>query len=77
MTASLRDTRSLELYDRALNYLPGGVNSPVRAMRAIGRAPIFVHRAEGAELVDVDELGALRAVDEDRVAADRAHRANG
>jgi glutamate-1-semialdehyde 2,1-aminomutase len=34
--------------------LPGGVNSPVRAMRAIGRDPIFVERAEGAELFDVD-----------------------
>jgi glutamate-1-semialdehyde 2,1-aminomutase len=54
MAVSLRDARSIELYDRALNYLPGGVNSPVRAMRSIGRAPIFVQRAEGAELVDVD-----------------------
>ncbi len=34
--------------------LPGGVNSPVRAMRAIGRDPIFVDRGEGAELIDVD-----------------------
>ena len=34
--------------------LPGGVNSPVRAMRSIGRDPIFVARGEGAELVDVD-----------------------
>jgi glutamate-1-semialdehyde 2,1-aminomutase len=34
--------------------LPGGVNSPVRAMRAIGRDPIFVDRAEGAEIFDVD-----------------------
>ena len=33
---------------------PGGVNSPVRAMRSIGRDPIFVERAEGAELIDVD-----------------------
>jgi glutamate-1-semialdehyde 2,1-aminomutase len=54
MTASLTDTRSAELYARAVAYLPGGVNSPVRAMRSIGRDPIFVDRAEGAELVDVD-----------------------
>jgi glutamate-1-semialdehyde 2,1-aminomutase len=47
-------TRSGELYTRALGLLPGGVNSPVRAMRAIGRDPIFVARGEGAELVDVD-----------------------
>jgi glutamate-1-semialdehyde 2,1-aminomutase len=46
--------RSEELYRRALGLMPGGVNSPVRAMGAIGRAPIFVARGEGAELVDVD-----------------------
>jgi glutamate-1-semialdehyde 2,1-aminomutase len=45
---------SAELYERALELLPGGVNSPVRAMRAIGRDPIFVARGEGAELLDVD-----------------------
>jgi glutamate-1-semialdehyde 2,1-aminomutase len=54
MPASLTDTRSSELYQRALGLLPGGVNSPVRAMRAIGRDPIFVSRAAGAELFDVD-----------------------
>jgi glutamate-1-semialdehyde 2,1-aminomutase len=50
----LSDTRSAELYRRAVRVLPGGVNSPVRAMRAIGRDPIFVERAAGAELTDVD-----------------------
>ena len=54
MTASLTDTRSAELYRRALGLIPGGVNSPVRAMRSIGRGPIFVARGEGAELIDVD-----------------------
>ncbi len=54
MSASLTDTRSGELYRRALDLIPGGVNSPVRAMRAIGREPIFIERGEGAELVDVD-----------------------
>ncbi|HTY96783.1 MAG TPA: glutamate-1-semialdehyde 2,1-aminomutase [Solirubrobacteraceae bacterium] len=54
MSASLTDTRSAELYRRALELIPGGVNSPVRAMGAIGREPIFVERGEGAELVDVD-----------------------
>src|SRR5438105_1600770 len=43
-------TRSAELYERAAHVIPGGVNSPVRAMRAIGRDPIFVASAEGAEL---------------------------
>jgi glutamate-1-semialdehyde 2,1-aminomutase len=46
--------RSAELYRRALQVLPGGVNSPVRAMRQIEREPIFVERGEGCELVDVD-----------------------
>jgi glutamate-1-semialdehyde 2,1-aminomutase len=45
---------SSALYERALRVLPGGVNSPVRAMRQIGRDPIFVERGEGCELVDVD-----------------------
>jgi glutamate-1-semialdehyde 2,1-aminomutase len=53
-TSSLTDTRSSELYRRALHVLPGGVNSPVRAMRAIGRDPIFVERGAGAEILDVD-----------------------
>jgi glutamate-1-semialdehyde 2,1-aminomutase len=48
------DTRSAELHARAVSAIPGGVNSPVRAMRAIGRDPLFVARGEGAELVDVD-----------------------
>jgi glutamate-1-semialdehyde 2,1-aminomutase len=46
--------RSAQAYERALELMPGGVNSPVRAMRQIGRDPIFVARGEGAELVDVD-----------------------
>jgi glutamate-1-semialdehyde 2,1-aminomutase len=51
---SLTDTRSAALFERASRVLPGGVNSPVRAMRAIGRDPLFVERAHGAELLDVD-----------------------
>jgi len=54
VSTSLADARSTELYRRALEVLPGGVNSPVRAMGAIGRSPIFVDRGEGAELIDVD-----------------------
>ena len=42
------------LYQRALQVLPGGVNSPVRAMRQIGREPIFIERGEGRELIDVE-----------------------
>lgn len=52
---TLNDARSAALYAEALRVLPGGVNSPVRAMRSIGLdSPIFVARGEGAELVDVD-----------------------
>jgi glutamate-1-semialdehyde 2,1-aminomutase len=47
-------TRSAELYHRALRLLPGGVNSPVRAMRAIGRPPIFIDSGKGALIRDVD-----------------------
>src|SRR5437868_12413847 len=50
----MHDAHSSELYTRALRVLPGGVNSPVRAMRAIGRDPLFIASGEGAELVDVD-----------------------
>jgi glutamate-1-semialdehyde 2,1-aminomutase len=46
--------RSSHLYHRARSLLPGGVNSPVRAMRAIGREPIFIARGEGSRLTDVD-----------------------
>jgi glutamate-1-semialdehyde 2,1-aminomutase len=46
--------RSTELYHRALELLPGGVNSPVRAMRAIGRDPIFIASGKGPLLYDVD-----------------------
>jgi glutamate-1-semialdehyde 2,1-aminomutase len=45
---------SLELERRALELFPGGVNSPVRAFRAVGGHPPFVVRAEGAELFDAD-----------------------
>jgi glutamate-1-semialdehyde 2,1-aminomutase len=47
-------TRSSELFQRALSRIPGGVNSPVRAFRGLGRDPFFVDRAEGARIWDVD-----------------------
>ena len=46
--------RSSELYRRALDLIPGGVNSPVRAMRAIGRDPVFIASGEGSRIFDVD-----------------------
>ncbi|HKA59914.1 MAG TPA: glutamate-1-semialdehyde 2,1-aminomutase [Gemmatimonadales bacterium] len=47
-------TRSSELFDRAKQVLPGGVNSPVRAFRAVGGTPFFVARAKGSRLYDAD-----------------------
>ena len=47
-------TRSRELFSEALRYIPGGVNSPVRAFRAVGGNPFFVNRARGAKIWDVD-----------------------
>ncbi|MBX6340917.1 MAG: glutamate-1-semialdehyde 2,1-aminomutase [Thermomicrobiaceae bacterium] len=47
-------TRSEELYEEARRYLPGGVNSPVRAFRAVGGTPPFIARGAGATLYDVD-----------------------
>ncbi len=50
----LKLDRSRALFARALKVLPGGVNSPVRAFRAVGGEPPFVRRALGAHLVDED-----------------------
>lgn len=47
-------TRSKELFERAQQSIPGGVNSPVRAFRSVGGTPIFIQRAEGPYLFDVD-----------------------
>ena len=45
---------SEKLFAEALKYIPGGVNSPVRAFRAVGGQPFFVNRAKGAHIWDVD-----------------------
>src|SRR5512136_475472 len=42
------------LFAEALNFIPGGVNSPVRALRAVGGHPFFVEKAKGAHVWDVD-----------------------
>jgi len=47
-------TTSDSLYERARSLLPGGVNSPVRAFKAVGGAPRFIARAEGARIWDED-----------------------
>ena len=45
---------SEKLWQEALHYLPGGVNSPVRAFRGVGGTPFFTQRAKGSRLWDVD-----------------------
>jgi glutamate-1-semialdehyde 2,1-aminomutase len=47
-------SRSSELFQNALKRIPGGVNSPVRAFRGLGREPFFVERAAGSKIWDVD-----------------------
>ncbi len=46
--------RSSALFSEAKKYIPGGVNSPVRAFKAVGGDPVFVEKAKGAYLYDVD-----------------------
>jgi glutamate-1-semialdehyde 2,1-aminomutase len=48
-------SRSHELFEAACRFIPGGVNSPVRAFRGVGGDPVFFSRGEGAWLVDVDD----------------------
>jgi glutamate-1-semialdehyde 2,1-aminomutase len=47
-------SQSEKLFTEALNYIPGGVNSPVRAFRAVGGHPFFVNKAAGSKIWDVD-----------------------
>ena len=49
-----RPVRSQKLFARASQILPGGVDSPVRAFQAVGGAPLFIRRASGAVIEDVD-----------------------
>ena len=49
-----KHTRSRLLYKQSLQYLPGGVNSPVRAFKAVGGKPLFITRARGSHLYDAD-----------------------
>ena len=47
-------TQSEELFARAQRLIPGGVNSPVRAFKAVGGTPLFIRKAEGARIWDAD-----------------------
>jgi len=50
----MKITRSIKLFEEAQQLIPGGVNSPVRAFRSVGGQPIFIERAKGARLYDLD-----------------------
>jgi len=47
-------SKSIALFQQAQNLFPGGVNSPVRAFRAVGGQPLFIQRGQGAYIYDVD-----------------------
>jgi glutamate-1-semialdehyde 2,1-aminomutase len=51
---TLSHENSRRLFERASEVIPGGVNSPVRAFRAVGGDPVFIERGEGSRLYDVD-----------------------
>lgn len=46
--------KSSQLYKKACHYIPGGVNSPVRAFKSVGLTPLFIDHASGARIYDVD-----------------------
>jgi len=50
----MNTSKSKALFDRAVQRIPGGVNSPVRAFKSVGGTPFFAQRAQGAYLYDVD-----------------------
>src|ERR1700691_1719356 len=50
----ISNKNSAALFARAANKIPGAVNSPVRAWKAVGQSPVFIDRAEGAALFDAD-----------------------
>ena len=49
------DSRSKELFEEAQKYIPGGVNSPVRAFKAVGGNPLFIKKAKDAFIYDEDD----------------------
>src|SRR5512134_722126 len=51
----MKTENSMRLFRQAQALLPGGVDSPVRAFRAVGGQPLFIERGEGPYLYDVDD----------------------
>jgi glutamate-1-semialdehyde 2,1-aminomutase len=54
MNTTPKRTHSSELFERAKHLIPGGVNSPVRAFRAVGMPPVFAVRGRGSKVIDAD-----------------------
>ena len=54
VTPEQKPDKSSQLYKRALELIPGGVNSPVRAFRGVGGTPLFIKKAHGPYIIDVD-----------------------
>jgi glutamate-1-semialdehyde 2,1-aminomutase len=52
--SQLNLSKSIEAFSDALNYMPGGVNSPVRAFGGVDRKPVFMARAKGSKIYDID-----------------------
>ena len=50
----MNTTKSKQLFEKAKKYIPGGVNSPVRAFKSVGGDPLFIERGEGSKFYDVD-----------------------
>lgn len=50
----MKKDKSEKLFEKAKNYFPGGVNSPVRAFRSVGGTPLFIDRGKGAHIWDAD-----------------------
>lgn len=50
----MNNLKSEQLFAEAQKYIPGGVNSPVRACRAVGQTPLFIEKAQGAYIYDAD-----------------------
>jgi glutamate-1-semialdehyde 2,1-aminomutase len=51
----MKRQRSTELFEKAKNYFPGGVNSPVRAFRSVGGTPLFIKKGKGSKITDADD----------------------
>ncbi len=51
----MNTTKSSKLFAEAQKHLPGGVNSPVRAFKSVGRDPLYIKKAKGSRIIDVDD----------------------